>query len=104
MEKLQRSIYILLFFFLVFAGLYFAAEFMIPVALAAVFSMLFIRLGNWFESKGIGRGVSSLLCMLIFISAIALIVFLLSWQLSGLAENMDSMKQRVVNLFTNLQH
>ena len=104
MEKLQRSVYILLFFFLVFAGLYFAAEFMIPVALAAVFSMLFIRLCNWFESKGIGRGLSSLFCMLIFISAIALIVFLLSWQLSGLAENMDSMKQRVVNLFTNLQH
>lgn len=103
MEKLQRSIYVLLFFCLTFAGLYFAAEFMIPVALAAVFSMLFIRLCNWLENKGIGRGLSSLICMLLFISAIALIIFLLSWQLSGLTENMDEMKQRMVNLFTNLQ-
>ncbi|WP_442588504.1 AI-2E family transporter [Pedobacter sp. AW31-3R] len=104
MDKLQQSIYTLLFFFLSFAGLYFAAAFLIPVALAAVFAMLFIRLCNWFENKGLSRTLSSLLCMLIFIAAIALIVTLLSWQLSGLAENMDAMKQRVVNLLTNLQN
>ena len=104
MDKLQHSIYILLFFFLSFAGLYFAADFLIPVAMAAVFAMLFIRLCNWFESKGISRGISSLFCILLFVSAIALIVFLLSWQLSGLAENLDAMKQRLINLFTNLQH
>lgn len=104
MEKLQQSIYTLLFFFLTFAGLFFAAEFLIPIALAAVFSMLLIRLSNWFESKGIGRGVSALFSVLLFIAVLSLIVFLLSWQLSGLTENMDSMKQRVVNLFTNLQH
>jgi len=103
MEKLQQSIYTLLFFFLSFAGLYFAAEFLIPVALAAIFSMLFIRLCSWFESKGIGRGISSLFCILLFVSVIALIVFLLSWQLSGLAENMGAMKQRMVNLFSDLQ-
>ncbi len=104
MDKLQHSIYILLFFFLSFAGLYFAADFLIPVAMAAVFAMLFIRLCNWFESKGLSRGISSLFCLLLFVSAIALIVFLLSWQLSGLAENLDAMKQRLINLFTNLQH
>jgi len=104
MEKLQHSVYTLLFFFLAFAGLYFAAEFLIPVALAAVFSMLFIRLCSWMESKGLSRGISSLLCVLLFVGVITLILFLLSWQLSGLTENMDAMKQRMVTLFTNLQH
>lgn len=104
MDKLQHSIYILLFFFLSFAGLYFAADFLIPIAMAAVFAMLFIRLCNWFEHKGIGRGIASLFCILLFVSSIALIVFLLSWQLSGLAENLEEMKQRMINLFTNLQH
>jgi len=104
MEKLQQSIYILLFLFLSFAGLYFAAEFLIPIALASVFAMLFIRFANWLESKGMSRGIAALLCMFTFVTAIALVVFLLSWQLSGLTENIDEMKQRVVNVFTELQY
>jgi predicted PurR-regulated permease PerM len=104
MDKLQHSIYTLLFFFLTFAGLYFAAEFLIPIALAAVFAMLFIRLCNWFESKGMSRGIASLICVVIFLSSIALIIFLLSWQLSGFTENIEGMKTRLMNLFTELQH
>lgn len=103
MEKLQQSIYTLLFFFLTFAGLYFAASFLIPIALAAVFAMLFIRFSNWLESKGMGRGLAALLSVLLFLSAIALIVGLLGWQLSDFSENVDAMKQRLVNLFSNIQ-
>jgi len=104
MTTLQRSIYILLFFFLSFAGLYFAKSFLIPVALAAVFSMLFIRLCNWLEKKGTGRGFAALICILIFVSAIFLVVLLLSWQLNGLTENLDQMRQRLTATIENLQH
>jgi len=104
MEKLQRSVYVGLFFFICFAGLYFASGFLIPVTLAAVFAMLFIRLCNWFESKGASRGLAALFCILIFLGAIALIVSLLSWQLSGLAEDMTSMKQRLLQMMSSLQH
>lgn len=104
MTKLQRTIYILLFFILSFAGLYFSGPFLIPVTLAAVFSMLFIRFCNWLESKGMSRGIASLLCIVGFVSAIALVIFLLGWQLNGLVENIDAMKQRVVSLFSNFQH
>lgn len=104
MTKLQRCIYVLLFFILSFAGLYFAAPFLIPVALAAVFSMLFIKFCNWLEYKGLGRGTASFLCIICFILAVSLIVFLLTWQLNGLVENIDNMKQRVIVLFSNFQH
>ncbi|TKC09148.1 AI-2E family transporter [Pedobacter frigoris] len=104
MTKLQRSIYVLLFFILSLGGLYFAAPFLIPVTLAAVFSMMFIRFCNWLENKGMNRGIASLLCIASFMIAICLIVFLLSWQLNGLVENIDAMKQRVVSLFSNFQH
>jgi len=104
MEKLQQSVYVLLFFILAFTGLFFAAEFLIPVTLAAVFSMLFIRLCGWFEAKGISRGIASFFCIFIFLGSITLIIFLLSWQLSGLAENMDEMKSRLVQMFSDLQH
>lgn len=103
MKKLQRTVYVLLFLSLLFAGLYFAAEFLIPVALAAVFSMLFIRLCNWLEFKGMGRGMASLICITLFILGVGLVILLLSWQLSGLVENMDEMKKRLLELLSNLQ-
>jgi len=103
MDKLQQSIYILLFFFLSFAGLYFAADFLIPIALSAILAMLLSRLSSWFESKGMGRGVASFMCILLFLCSIAIVISLLAWQLSGFAENMDVMKERVVTLFTNLR-
>jgi predicted PurR-regulated permease PerM len=104
MDKLQQSICTLLFFFLTFAGLYFAADFLIPVALAAIFAMLFSRLSAYFESKGMSRGLASFFCMLIFMLCITVIVFLLAWQLSGFADNIDIMKERVVTLLTSLRH
>ncbi|SMD16921.1 AI-2E family transporter [Pedobacter nyackensis] len=104
MANLQRSIYILLFFILSFGGLYFAAPFLIPLSLAGVFSMVFIRFCNWLEHKRINRGLASLICVICFVLAISLVIFLLSWQLNGLVENIDAMKQRVVNLFSNFQH
>jgi len=104
MEKLQQTVYILLFFTLGFAGLYFSAPFVVPVVLAAVLAMLFIRLCNYLESTGMSRAIASLLCMVIFVASIALILLLLSIQLSSLAENIDEMKARLYNLFNNFRN
>jgi len=104
MAKLQQTVYLLLFFTLGFAGLYFSAPFMVPVVLAAVLSMLFIRLCNYFESKNINRALAALLCMFIFLACILLILALLSIQLSSLAENLDEMKARLYHLFNNVKH
>ena len=103
MPQLQRSVYILFFLFLSFASLYYAAEFLIPVTLAAVFSMLFIRFCNWMERKGIKRGLASFLCIALFLSLIAGILLLMSWQLSSLSENMDEMKDRLISLFNDMR-
>jgi predicted PurR-regulated permease PerM len=103
MTKLQQSVYFLLFLFLSFAGLYFAGEFLIPVTLAAIFSMLFIRLCNWMEGKGLKRGFASFLCIALFLLVIAALIFLMSWQLSNLAGNMDEMKNRSIELFNDIR-
>jgi len=103
MDNLQRSVYIILFLVLFFGGLYFASSFLIPLSLAAVFSMLFIRLGNFFESKGINRGLASLFCMLIFIFSVVLIIGLLYWQMGSFTENIDEMKSRLSGMVTNMR-
>lgn len=104
MVKLQQSVYFLLLITLIFSGLYFAAPFLIPLTLAAIFSMVFIRLCNWLEKKGIKRGWASLLCVLIFISAVALIISLLYWQLGSLTENLDTMKSRLSTMISDLRN
>lgn len=103
MEKLQRIVYQLLFIGLSFGLLYFGKEFLIPVTLSAVFAMLFIRLSNWLEQFGMSRGIASLLCILLFLIAITVIIFLLSWQLSSISENMDSMKSRLLHIISDIR-
>ncbi|WP_233509384.1 AI-2E family transporter [Pedobacter chinensis] len=103
MDKLQRSVYILLLIVFFFGGLYIAGSFLIPLALAAVFSMLFIRLCNYFESKKINRSISALICILIFVSSILLIVSLLYWQMGSLIENLDEMKTRLTSMIQEIR-
>ncbi|RZM21633.1 MAG: AI-2E family transporter [Pedobacter sp.] len=103
MEKLSLSVNTLLLFVLAFAGLYFAAPFLIPLTLAAVLSMVFIRLCNFFERKGMSRAYASLVCILLFVLAMGLIVLLLSIQLGSLAENLDGMEKRIVSMLESLK-
>ena len=103
MEKLSLSVNTLLLFVLAFAGLYFAAPFLIPLTLAAVLSMVFIRLCNFFERKGTSRAYASLVCILLFVLAMGLIVLLLSIQLGSLAENLDGMEKRIVSMLESLK-
>ncbi len=103
MKKLSRSVNILLLFVLAFAGLHFASPFLIPLALAAVLSMVFIRLCNFIESKGISRGYASLICIILFVVSMGLIILLLSLQLGSLAENLDGMEKRMVGMLESIK-
>ncbi|RYY52369.1 MAG: AI-2E family transporter [Chitinophagaceae bacterium] len=103
MEKLGLSVNTLLLFVLAFAGLYFASPFLIPLTLAAVLSMVFIRLCNFFERIGMARGYASLVCILLFVVAIGLIILLLSIQLGSLADNLDGMEKRIVGMLESLK-
>jgi predicted PurR-regulated permease PerM len=103
MAKLNLSVNTLFLFILTFAGLYFASPFLIPVTLAAVLAMVFIRLCNFIERKGIGRGYASLICILLFLLAIGLVIALLSVQLGSLTENLDGMEKRIVAMLEKLK-
>ncbi|HUH33282.1 MAG TPA: AI-2E family transporter, partial [Daejeonella sp.] len=98
MQKLQHSVYVLLLLFLAFSGLYFAREFLIPLTLAAVLAMLFVRFSNYLESKGLKRGWSALVCVLLLVILVIGAFTLLSFQLSNLADNMDGIKKRLLDM------
>jgi predicted PurR-regulated permease PerM len=103
MQKLNYAVHILFLFILAFAGAYFASPFLIPLVLAAVLSMVFIRLCNYFELKGASRGFASFYCIILLIVAAVAVVTLLSIQLGDLAENIDSMKKHLVEMLESLK-
>lgn len=103
MEKSKQTVNTLLFFTLSLTGIYFASPFLIPLTLAAVLSMLFIKLSNYLEGKGINRAFASLICIFLFMLFAGLVIGLLSIQLSSLSENFDEMERRLLDMFESLK-
>ena len=101
--SLSRSISVLFFAFLVICGLYFAREFLIPLAISALLAMLFVPLCRWFENRGMNRIVASIFCVLIFLMGVASIVALLSWQASGISEDLSQISERLTKIAEDIR-
>src|SRR5690606_30735615 len=103
MQKIQLSVYTLLFLVLSIGILVLAREFLVPLALSAILAMLFIPLCRWLEMRKWHPAIAALVSVLVLVGSVALIVFLLSWQLSGFTENLDKMKSQGLALFQQLK-
>lgn len=94
--SLSKSIQVFLFLFLLIAGLYYAKPFLVPVAFAALFSMLLLPVCAWFEDKGLAKGLAVLLSVLLFVVAVGVIVWLIAWQVSDLAKDASGIEQNLL--------
>jgi len=103
MGKLQHSVYALLFISLIISILYISRAFLIPLTLAGILAMLFVRLCDKLERNGISRALSALIAVILLLAGISIIVFLLTWQLNDLTENIEGMKQRSMSLLQSLK-
>ncbi len=101
--SLSKNIHLLLFCFLTIGGLYFAREFLIPLTIAGILSMLFLPVSRWLEHKGLHRGIAVLICMILFFAAVAGFAALLTWQVSNLAEDLPKMQQRISALIDQVK-
>lgn len=97
---LSKAILVLFFFFLVFAGAYFAKPFLAPFSIALLLAMLFLTLARKIEKRGVSRGVSSFICVLLFAIALVGILTLLSTQIAGLTDELPKLKENV-SKYTN---
>lgn len=92
---INRIANIVLIVILSVAGLYFAAPFLIPLVLAALLAMLLNKGSSWLERRGVSRALASLIPVLLFIGAAAMIGALLSWQINRMADNFGQMREQV---------
>jgi len=93
--NLQRTLQVILFFFLVFAGLHYARPFLVPVCFAGLFAMLFLPLSRRFENAGINRAIAILFCILILLIIIGGIVSIITWQVTDLTSDLDNIEQKI---------
>jgi len=93
----------LVFVYLAFAGLYFARDFLVPLALAAIIAMLLTPIVNWLEQQNTGRILSALLPVLLFVGIISAVIALLWWQAAGVIDDANRVSTQISKLPGNLQ-
>ncbi len=93
----------ILVLFLVFAGLYFAKEFLMPLAIGGVLATLFLPFSKWLESKKVPKGLAVLICLIVLLLSITGIGILLGWQIAELTNDFELIKLRTVEKIDRIQ-
>lgn len=93
-----------LFLFLIFAGLYYAKDFLMPLSIGTVLATLFWPLCNWLEIKKAPRLLAAITCLLLLLIVITGIISLVGWQVSELANDFALLKVKVGNAISTLQN
>jgi predicted PurR-regulated permease PerM len=93
--SLTQAIKILLFISLTYIIVITAKPFLVPIAFAGIFSMLLLPVSIKLESLGMNRGFATFICILILVSAFALIGSLLAWQVSDLSKNKQNIEKNI---------
>lgn len=86
---------ILLLFFLVFGGLYFASSFLIPLVFAGILAMLMSPLSAKLEARGLNKALAAFLCILLLVLFFVGIGFLLSTQVASFTEDIPQIEKRI---------
>ena len=99
----RKTLEILLIFFLVIAGLYFAKPFLVPICFAGLFAMLFLPFSRKLEKAGVRRGLATVLCMLTFLAAILAIIALVSWQVTNLTSDLGNLEEKANTIINQVR-
>jgi predicted PurR-regulated permease PerM len=102
--SLTRSVHLLLLLFLIFAGLYYAKPFLVPVTFAGLFAMLLLPISLWLEGRGVNRAVAVLLSILVLVAVFTGIVWLISWQVSDLAQDAQQIEQNLTQKIEEIRN
>lgn len=93
--SLSKSIQVLLFLFLLIAGLVYAKPFLVPLTIAALFSMLLLPFCAWLQQKGSAKWLATLASVLLFVIVVGSIIWLIVWQVSDLSKDASGIEQNL---------
>lgn len=93
----------LLLIFLIFGGLYFGKDFIMPLSVGAIIATFFLPFCKWLESKRVHRLLAPLLCIFVLLIFLGGIGALLRWQFWDLTDDAANLKQKVTEIIDNIQ-
>ena len=93
----------LVLLFLIFAGLYFAKDFLIPLAIGGILATLFLPFCNWMERKKVPKTIAVLLCLIVLLIIIFTFFSLLGFKVSALLTDIASIKQKATETINAIQ-
>lgn len=93
----------LILLYLVFAGLYYAQDFLMPLCIGGILATLYLPFCTWMERKRTPRWMASLICLLTVLLAIASLVTLLSWQIAELTTDIVLLKRKAIEVADHVQ-
>lgn len=93
----------LLLLFLVIAGIYFAKDFLMPLAIGGILATLFLPFCNWMERRKFPKGLAVFVCLLSLMAFVAGLAILLGWEIAELTKDVDLLKQKAVETFNDIQ-
>ncbi len=100
---LSKALQVLLIVSLFITIVYFGKAFLVPLVFAVIVSMLLLPVAEWLHRKRIAYWLSVTLAVLFFISVIAGIIYVLSWQISGLVEDAGDIEKQAIQKIAALQ-
>ncbi len=102
-RKLFKTVAILLIIVLSVVILKFGKPFLVPLAFAAILSMLLLPICNWLQKKGVNKAVATVLSIFVLLGIFAGILTFLSWQVSDLAEDTSKLEKQVTEKYQQAQ-
>lgn len=94
---------VLLLFFLIFGGLWLAADFLIPLIFAGILAMLMAPLSTKLESLGLNKALAAFVCILLLLVVIGGIGVLVSTQVANFTEDLPKVEQQINQQLRSLQ-
>ncbi len=102
-KSILKAVLLLFIFWVFFAGIYFAKPFLLPLAYAAIFSMLLWPITRKMESWGINQKLACLLAVLLLVAVVVGVFSLLSNQIQGFAKDLPELKQTFMEKLQDAQ-
>lgn len=101
--SLQSVIKKLLLVFLIFAGLYFAKDFLMPLCIGGILATLFLPFCNWLQRKKTPKSIAVFICLLSLLIIVFILGSLLGYKISELFSDVVSVKQKSIIIGTQVQ-
>jgi len=93
----------IIFVFLIFSGLYFAKDFLMPLFIGGILATLFLPFCNWLERKRIAKGLAVFISFLGLLLVVIFIISLLGYKVTEIISDIAVIKQKSIAFGIQIQ-